>query len=343
MTKITDLPICFILAKGRSGTTLLQTMLDAHPNTVAPFESRFIVHFFQKYHTKTSWTDQEKMRFIDDILQEQKIRDFWDIDIKSLRTKTLKLPHDTTYGQMCQQVYTSFISPFKKKTAKIIIDKDPVNIQLIPHIQKVFPQARYIHLVRDYRSYVSSYLKLLPREDVKQKAYDWLNGNLEAERFKELHPDKFLTITYENLIGSPKQILHEVTAFLEIEYDPQMMLYHEKMENIANEFLKKSKNDDNARLRKKVKQHIHNNLMSPINPALGNQWKNRLNQEQVKVLESICGSYGSQFGYKTQGEAGHGSQFLFYRRLKVLKLQLYYRLPIWLRELKAKPDMAFFE
>ena len=71
-----DLPIVFILGKGRSGTTLLQTMLDAHPNTIAPIESRFVVHFKNRYGQVTKWTSDRKSAFIQDVLEEQKIKFF---------------------------------------------------------------------------------------------------------------------------------------------------------------------------------------------------------------------------------------------------------------------------
>ena len=54
ISRVEAVPMNFVIGKERSGTTLLQVMLNAHPNIVAPPESRFIIMFYFKYGSKTN-------------------------------------------------------------------------------------------------------------------------------------------------------------------------------------------------------------------------------------------------------------------------------------------------
>src|SRR5690554_7919810 len=80
----THAPIAFLVAKDRSGTTLLQTMLDSHPNICAPLESRFVLHLKNKYHSKTIWNKSLKTQFVKNLFKEQKMVLFWELDQDAL-------------------------------------------------------------------------------------------------------------------------------------------------------------------------------------------------------------------------------------------------------------------
>lgn len=49
MVNIADTPFIFIVGRPRSGTTLLRTLYDAHPNVNIPPECQFVVNLYGKY------------------------------------------------------------------------------------------------------------------------------------------------------------------------------------------------------------------------------------------------------------------------------------------------------
>ena len=65
-----DIQIIFVLARGRSGTTLLQTILDSHPNIQAPFESRFAIHYRHRYLGIKKWTTNKKISLLEMFLKK---------------------------------------------------------------------------------------------------------------------------------------------------------------------------------------------------------------------------------------------------------------------------------
>ena len=69
----------FILCPGRSGSTLLQQLLDAHPNIQIPPESRFIIYAYYKFRNITIWTDEIKRDFISALLKDKKIALYWNL------------------------------------------------------------------------------------------------------------------------------------------------------------------------------------------------------------------------------------------------------------------------
>ncbi len=342
VTATAELPIVFILAKGRSGTTLLQTMLDAHPETIAPMESRFAIHFLNRYTGVTNWTAKIRERFIEDVTNEQKIRLFWELDEDSLKSSVHALPENASYGQFCKEVYGAAKSFFPKNVPRVIIDKNPIYALLTPHILKVFPKAKFIHVVRDYRGSSSSAAKLSDRVSMRQLGFRWLDSNQEIERLKERMPEHFHTVRYEDLLRNPKVTLVGIAEYLGLSYTDDMLTYHQTIEKSFEAYLQRSKSDEIRTFRKLGGTTVHKNLARPIDPTFIDKWKAVLSKGQVEELDQICGAFAKKYDYQSAVDTGIPSVSLD-ARIHRAKLRLYYNLPIWLRELKSKPSMAYLE
>ena len=80
ISSLKNLPFFYILSMGRSGSTLLEFLLDAHPGVNIPIESRFIIHLLSKYQGKMNWTSIEKLEFVKDLFQDEKLSKYWNLD-----------------------------------------------------------------------------------------------------------------------------------------------------------------------------------------------------------------------------------------------------------------------
>ncbi len=340
--KPTYAPIVFLVAKDRSGTTLLQTMLDSHPNISAPLESRFVLHFKNKYGKVTKWTQKIKVGFIKDLLKEQKMELFWELNLEMLKQRIAALPEETTYGEICKQVYVSTASFHEKGTAALIVDKNPIYAIMIPLLKEVYPDARFIHLVRDFRGNVNSIFSLYKKISIKNLGLSWVMNNQEIEKAKVFQPERFITVRYEDLLDQPQSELERLVHFFGLEFHPAMLTYHERIADAIEAYVNRSPNEKIRKTRQIGIATVHKNLSKPLKNSFKDKWKETFSEEQIETLEKYCGLFAEKYGYHpttnvSMKEETIPAALIFDRE----KLRLYYRIPIWLRELKSKPTMPF--
>ena len=173
MSQIKKIPFFFVIGRARSGTTLLRTMFDAHPNVIIPLESPLIMHLNRKYGNIKSWNKSNLLLFYQDVL---KIKDFnkWDIDREILKKKILSQSEETNFRELISLIYLQSKSLFLKEDIKLIGDKNPVYSISIKSIFRLYPDARYIHLQRDYRAHILSMINAgLYAKDIVALAYRW--------------------------------------------------------------------------------------------------------------------------------------------------------------------------
>jgi hypothetical protein len=116
----------------------------------------------------------------------------------------------------------------KGKNAIAIGEKTPDNIRYLDLLNRLFPEARFIHIVRDGRDCAVSCwfhnLRLF-RERTQQEfgsidpfaasfADTWAREVGGAVRFGEARPDRFLALRYEDLIADGANAARKLFAFL---------------------------------------------------------------------------------------------------------------------------------
>jgi len=84
-----NLPFFFIIGRPRSGTTLLRTLFDAHPNVTIPLECPLIKHLSDKYQHIRLWDAPLLNMLYQDVLKQQKF-DTWFINKDDLKESLLK-------------------------------------------------------------------------------------------------------------------------------------------------------------------------------------------------------------------------------------------------------------
>jgi hypothetical protein len=335
-----DIPIYFIVANGRSGSTLLQTILDKHPKICAPVESRFVMHFYAKYKNKKNWTEADVKTFKKEVLWELKISNFWEFDHDLLDKNLSYCMGSSSYGELCKAVYLSRLSIFDKKEAKLIVDKNPIYSYMMPYLKKVFPYAKFIHLHRDYRGVVNSVLKLMPKASVKEICNRWLICNQEILSHLS---EKDFSIAYEQLVEEPDKVMGKTCEFLGLSFESRMLEGSLDVEARLKAYVDRAPNQDIRDRRALGLKLVHNNIGREVKPGFSDKWKQSLTEKQISIAEEQCGSWAlKQFEYELiamQNESSNRPNFS--AKLYKRKLKLYYNLPIWLRELKSKPKLVY--
>lgn len=229
----------FILGNPRSGTTLLRLILNNHSLIGVPPESGFLQWWYKKYSNwseKDTKDDNKINLFLDDILSSKKIED-WKLNKPNLKNFILS-EKPKNYPEIITTIYK-----FYTNNKLIIGDKNNYYINHLEDLSLIFPNAKYIHLVRDGRDVACSYkninklnpnLKYIPKvsSNIVDIANEWNNNIITIEKFIQNY--KSITIRYEDLISTPIETLKQVCTFLEVKYEDEMLNYYRNNDEPAS-------------------------------------------------------------------------------------------------------------
>lgn len=321
----------FIVGRARSGTTLLQTILDAHPSVIIPSESCVLMHLKNKYFRCSNWSNKTVDVFLNDILKERKLKLFWNLDIEKIKKQIHPIPESArSFVLLCKIVYTNYSSVFEQKDITLIGDKNPIYTLFIKDLIELFPEAKFIHIVRDFRANIVSNREVFSIKNIAVLAHSWKYHNKKVEVAKLRYPNKFLMLKYEDLAVNPVDEMKRVCDFLNIIYDSSMFNYHQTINKTVD-------------LEEKNRFHkIHGNLLNPINNDKVNSWKKSLNQADLTLTEYIAGRYALKYGYSSSLNSKVNTSMILKsvygsltNRILNLIIQAYYFSPFFIKEIIA--------
>ena len=302
--KIKDLPIFFIVGSPRSGTTLLRTFFDAHPNILIPWEMPFLIYYYGKYKSTTAWDTKTIDLFIDELYTDIKY-DFWSlknwkIDKEDLRNALSKMPLNSCYSDFSKVIYLCYNSVFPKETITLIGDKNPLYSYFLKQIYDIFPEAKLIHIVRDYRDHILSMEKV----DFGSKltpftALRWKQCQKKIEKQKGEFPEKYYTIRYEDLVNSPKPELEKICDFLKIGFKEEMLFSNQFLVNLKN------KNESD------VLEKYHSSMLQPVNSSRVGTWKEKMPEKEIKMADMVVGKWAEKFGYERKYKKTYPLLYLY--------------------------------
>jgi len=272
----------FLVGRGRSGTTLLKAMLDAHPEVCVAPEALFVMNAYGRYG-RGAWDRSRVDAFARDIWLERKLRT-WELDEGAL-TERLRAVENPSFPSLCRAVYEAYAARRGKPRPRWVGDKNPHHALFVRELMESFPEARFVHIVRDYRDNILSYQGV--RFDLKATgalAYRWRRYNEAVLEAAGAAPERFLRLRYEDLATEPKPSLERVCAFLGIAFDPTMLRFHEAHRDEARAW--------------------HSGLAAPVDAARVARWRDAMPAGRVAVAERVCGALGERLGYPTSGPRG---------------------------------------
>jgi hypothetical protein len=211
-TSVTQRPI-FVVGFPRSGTTLIHSLIGAHPRIAAPPEMHYFVRIVRHWRYWGDLSDDANLRrVIDAAVNTPKfVNCGFDADRIFARAK----PTPRSYGDIFDAIMHDFATNEGKQRW---CEKTP--LQSARFIWQELPEAQVVHVVRDPRESLASGLELTGGHDPSGNARLWRNfttGNIRggAERGSRY----YLRIRYEDLARDPQAVMGVVFAFLGEEFD----------------------------------------------------------------------------------------------------------------------------
>lgn len=315
----------YILAMGRSGTTLLQNMLNVHPNAVVPPESFFVLHLYTKYKDQTEWGPRKVEQFINDLYTDRPFRLVWQVKRETVEA-AFKNKKIDSYSQACNCVRTSFQESFKSKKVFAIGDKNPLYSTFAERVLKINPKAKIVHLVRDPRGTANGHINTFNRKDALMIGMIWTKYNECILKLKKQFPEQYLLVKYEDLIANPRAAIATICTFLNIENNPEILEYRKATVAQYNTY--------STALKWK-----HENLLKPIDIEIAEKWKTALSRRQIRHIEYTTHKTASRLGYHFEKPAPDLGMLckLPFSRLKFWLLygiiHLYFNFPFAIRKI----------
>lgn len=277
----------FIIGAGRSGNTLLRKLLVEKTDVIIPPEIPAFGNIIRKFNQICS-KDWEIL--VDELVEYFKYQVDIDIPTKDINNNKYiynlsnelnidfeKLKKELLYVDNEEKSLDVF---FNKLYSQYSInnygrvlpwgDKTPWNVFHLERILKVYPNAKFIHMLRDGRDSVASYVKSLGSErgiSYEDAAYRWKDSINKIKKVEKKHKRQFYELRYEELVSNPDNVMEEIINFLELEYK----------EDIKNDL---SKMGDT-----KLAHHI--NLSKPINKDSIGKWKKDIPSDIIDKIEQI--------------------------------------------------------
>jgi len=252
--------LAVICGHPRSGTTLLEQLLDSHPEVVSAEETPI---FYETYISL-----RRRVSALSGMLET----------LQSLTPAVLT--QTTEWYLRCMQMFVG--SPIGER---LLIDKNPSLTGLIPAVVRLFPQTRFIVALRDPRDVcLSCFMQPLPLNSTSSfylsleetsTEYTSLMGFYRALAPKL--PLPAMEVRYEDVVKDVEAISRQVLNFLGLEWDSRVLRF-----------------DEHAR-QKLVRSPTYADVARPISSGAIGRWKNY--QKYLEPCQAKLEPFVTAFGY----------------------------------------------
>jgi Sulfotransferase family len=273
----------------RSGTTLLRSLLNNHPEIAVPGETDFVMPIWLARESYGNLRDPANRRrigewiFMEDGHGGRRLR-AGGIGREEAVERVVASP--PTLGSIFSTCFRIYAEAHGKPRWG---DKRPKYVHHVRAMFDLFPDAQFVNLIRDPRGAVSSLITLgwYPEKvAVPSAASAWEASirNLDR-RAGALRPDQLLDIRFEDMALDPAASLRRVCSFAGLRDDDEAIEQMIARENVGN-----------------LRQDRHWRIREPISSAPVDAWRKRLRTRDVALVEHVTRPYMERFGY-VPGEA----------------------------------------
>jgi len=230
----------FLCGYMKSGTTLLLELLDDHPEIIAlPGDSWFIgsMRRLAKSSDRDRFYAVEFERWLTRLVNPTGQAPFWPLG-KQIETYRIFLDRCRYWCEVFGELEVSYLlaivmSYYEANASRPVspglwVEKTPGNEFEVENILTHFPNARFLHIVRDPRENMASVKRLYTNRnwhwDARDTARKLARSCRLAERYAAgLGDGRYRFLRYEDLTENPESVMREVGEFLEIRWDERLL------------------------------------------------------------------------------------------------------------------------
>jgi hypothetical protein len=278
-----------IVGSERSGTTLLRLMLDAHPELAIPPETHFVPDvaalgtkgpdlrraFQQLVTTAPTWHDMQ-------------------MEADELAASLEEVEPFTASGGL-----RAFYGLYARGHGKTRWgDKTPKYVRRLADVERVLPEAHFLHVIRDGRDVALSAREAWAGRDspFPVRARRW-RKDVTRGRSSGRRRQHYLEVRYEDLVSEPEQELRRVCRFCELRWADDMLRYHETAATRLSELADKLLPGGGKAVRED-RLAIHARTASSPQPQRAGRWRREMSADDLAEFEAVAGDLLEDLGYE---------------------------------------------
>lgn len=272
-----------VVGVGRSGTSLLQSMLAAHSKFAFPPETGFL----RRYGATARLTEYAKGR------SDSEIVAMLDRDDRLRRlpvscTDLLKWARTT--GELTDISFYQAIlaASVDRQGGEIPGDKDPRLIEHLVLLKLAFPGAFVIQIIRDPRDVLVSKKKAdwsRKRHIIRHVLAHRVQFTMGRRDGRRLFASAYHEIVYETLLADPENVLRELCVKLGAQYEQGMMEYPRAAEALVS--------PEEMSWKKET--------IGPLLRENRGKWRRELSAVEIALVELACGDALSAASCESSG------------------------------------------
>lgn len=264
----------FFVGTNGSGTTLHRAIFDSHPDLAIPGESHFIVPLARRRRLYEGPDGLRSGRLLGDLRKESRFL-AWDLPLPDVET-ALSDPPVPDYPEAIRRLYALYARSRGKTRYG---DKTQTYIHHLPLLAGLFPEARFVHVVRDGRDVALAHTAGTKMEQV---ALSWKRRVRRGRQAGgELGPSRYVESRFEELLQDPEAAVKRLCTFLELEFHPRMLEYHHRADEIVATTAKPER---------------HRDIFRPPTQGL-TDWRRELSEDQLARFEAVAADLLEELNY----------------------------------------------
>ncbi len=270
----------FAVGARRSGTFWLQRVLTDHPQIAGvPSESHLFSHgvapLFERLQHSVRSSPQVGRVYVE-------------------RDVALDAARD-----LCDAIFAGFLEP----GARYLCERTPVHALHLDLIAAIYPDGRFLHIIRDGRDVARSLLvQDFGPDDISGAAAEW-RSVVESAREAELPDGAYREIRYERLLAEPERALGEIYRWLGLDASSDVL-------GSALAEIRTDRNVDQA------SQHR----------IATEKWRREFRREDLEAFNRIAGDLISELGYPEADPAELARRPAAGRRIRPPRVRIPHRL-----------------
>ncbi|MFE9766322.1 sulfotransferase family protein [Streptomyces sp. NPDC005808] len=296
----------FVLGCPRSGTTLLQLMLHTHPRIALPPETRFVLPAYERRLGFGDLRERSNRAGLAQWITGREETRFHELRLDAGRVAERITEGPPTLGSALGITFSAYAEEHGKVRWG---DKRPAYALHVGEMLRLFPDAQFIHLVRDGRDCAASLLGM-PwwHRGFHEAVATWAQVMDTTRTYaRKLGPDSWHELRFEDLVTDPESQLRGVCAYLGEEYVPEM---REPCRV--------------AELAVPARKTWHRRTRGALDSSQAANWTTRLTPNQITLCDEVLGDRLTSYGYGLAGAVRPDpAELLRYRRVEMLRRAAY--------------------